>query len=67
MFKVFINCILNKLIINRVEFVHTKETILSMDIQGVPKRSGYLNISGNISFTEKCFRQKLNGLKISIY
>jgi len=36
-------------------------------IQGVPKRSGHLNISGNISFTEKCFRQKLYGSKISIY
>jgi len=35
-------------------------------IQGVPKRSGHLNISENISFTEKCFRQKLYGLKISI-
>jgi len=30
----------------------------------IPKRSGHLNISGNISFTEKCFRQKLYSSKI---
>jgi len=36
-------------------------------IQGVPKKSGHLNISGNISFTENCFRQKLYGLKILLF
>jgi len=29
------------------------------DIQSIPKKSGHSNISENISFTEKCFRQKL--------
>jgi len=28
-------------------------------VQGIPKMSGPLNISENISFTEKCFGQKL--------
>jgi len=36
-------------------------------IQGVSKRLGHLNISGHISFTEKYFRQKSYGLKISVY
>jgi len=40
--------------------------IYYMHIQGVPKRSGPLNISENISFIEKCLRQKLQDLKRSI-
>jgi len=31
MFKIFINCTLNKLIINRLKFVHAEKAILSMD------------------------------------
>jgi len=34
-----------------------------VSIQGVPKRSGHLNILENINLTEKCFRQKLQGSK----
>jgi len=32
MFKIFINYLLNKLIINRVEFVHTEEAVLSVNM-----------------------------------
>jgi len=32
MFKIFINYTLNKLTINRAEFVHTEKAILSVDI-----------------------------------